>query len=110
MLGIMFGNHSERSLQNDRVVQPNVVNSGLVISGPRSILLSLPLPERTLQIIQSDTNDYCSVNVTKTTYMKMSLIHHFEHNQGKLVYSDFTNNTDSDGSYTIHKYIWFIAP
>ena len=88
-----------------------LMKTGLVISGPRALMLTLPLPEPAASTVQSDPNTYSVVNVTcMPAAVKMTLIHSLRGIGGKLLSSNLTNSTDSDGSYTIHKYMWYVPP
>ena len=92
-----------------RGIHTDLKNGGLVIAGSRAALLTLPLPEKLLKDIQTSDVPYRTVNINNSTSCsKMSVIHHLQNHDWQLVSSSFANNTDSDGSYMVHKYIWFL--
>ena len=87
------------------------LRSGLVISGPRALLVNLPLPDPAASTVSANTNSYCIVKVTvEPKPVNMSLMHYLHQVGGKLLSNQICNTTDCDGSYTIHKYIWFVPP
>lgn len=91
-----------------RGIHTELKNGGLVISGARSALLELPLPEKTLKELQSSDSEYRTMNITSSACSKMAVIHHMQSNGWQLVTTSFANNTDTDGSYMVHKYMWFL--
>ena len=91
-----------------RGINTELKNSGLVISGARAALLLLPLPEKTLRDLQTGDAVYRTVNVSSATCPKMSIIHHLQAAGWQLVTTSFSNCTNSDGSYMVHKYMWYL--
>lgn len=91
-----------------RGIHTDLKNGGLVVSGSRAALLTLPLPEKILKELETSDAPYRTVNISSTTCSKMAIIHHMQNHEWQLVSSSFANNTDSDGSYMVHKYLWFL--
>lgn len=88
-------------------INSDLKNGGLVISGSKEVLLSLPLPDKTHKEVEKTEAQYRSVNINSTTCPKMGLVHFLQSNGWQLEKSSFAYNSDSDGSYMVHKYIWF---
>ena len=91
-----------------RGIHTDLKNGGLVICGSRAALLTLPLPEKTLKDLQTSDSPYRTINVNNNSCSKMAIMHHMQNHNWQLVSSSFANNTDSDGSYMVHKYLWFL--
>ena len=91
-----------------RGISTELKNGGLVISGAKSALLTLPLPEKTMKDIQTGDSLYRTVNINSASCSKMSIIHYLQTNGWQLVTTSFANSTDSEGSYMVHKYMWFL--
>ena len=91
-----------------RGIHTDLKNGGLVICGSRAALLTLPLPEKTLKELQTSDAPYRTINVNNNSCSKMAIMHHMQNHNWQLVSSSFANNTDSDGSYMVHKYLWFL--
>jgi hypothetical protein len=91
-----------------RGINTELKNSGLVISGAKSALLTLPLPEKALKDIQGGDSPYRTLNIGNGSCSKMSIIHYLQSSGWQLVTTSFANSTDSDGSYMVHKYMWFL--
>lgn len=91
-----------------RGINTELKNGGLVISGARQALLSMPLPDKTKKELAASDMDYRMVNLSSSTCSKMALLHHLQANGWQLVTTSFANNTDSDGSYMVHKYMWYL--
>lgn len=89
-------------------INTELKNSGLVISGSKQALLMLPLPEKTIKDLQMGEAPFRTVNVSSSVCPKMSIIHHLQGTGWQLVTTSFSNNTNSDGSFMIHKYIWYL--
>lgn len=82
-------------------------SGGLVISGHRDALRTLPLQARTLQTVEAtqlSDKDFLTIPACNTD--KMMLFHHLSQTGWRLVNSSFSYSTDTDGSYIVHKYIW----
>ena len=91
-----------------RGINTELKNGGLVISGPRGALLTLPLPDKTIKELQSSDGEYRTVNLSSQTCSKMSVIHYLQSSGWQLVTTSFANSSDSDGSYMVHKYMWYL--
>ena len=91
-----------------RGINAELKNGGQVISGARAALLTLPLPDKTKKHLQTSDGEYCTINLPGQACSKMSIIHHMQTTGWQLVTTSFANNTDSDGSYMVHKYMWFL--
>ena len=91
-----------------RGINAELKNGGVVISGAREALLTLPLPEKALKDVQEGEARYRTVNLSSSQCSKMSIIHHLQSTGWQLVTTSFANNTDSDGSYMVHKYMWYL--
>lgn len=91
-----------------RGINTELKNSGLVISGSKQALLTLPLPEKTLKDLQTGDAVYRTVNLSSASCPKMAIIHHLQGAGWQLVTTSFSNSTNSDGSYMVHKYIWYL--
>ena len=89
-------------------IHTELKNGGLVISGAKMALLTLPLPEKTLKDISDCDAVYRTVNLSSSICSKMAIIHHLQGAGWQLVTTSFANNTDSDGSYMVHKYMWYL--
>ena len=84
-------------------------NGGIVISGATSIMKTLPLPEKTLKDLERcSDNPYRTVNINSNSVSKMAIIHHLHANGWELLKTSFANNHDKEGSYMVHKYMWFL--
>ncbi len=70
--------------------------------------MTLPLPEKTLKDIQTGDSPYRTVNINSASCSKMSIIHYLQTNGWQLVTTSFANSTDNEGSYMVHKYMWFL--
>lgn len=92
-----------------RGINAELKNSGLVISGARQALLMLPLPEKTMRDLRVGDAEYRSVNVTAGGGAKMALMHHLQASGWQLLTTSFANSTNSDGSYMVHKYMWYLS-
>lgn len=92
-----------------RGINAELKNSGMVVCGARQALLTLPLPERTLRELRLGEAEYRSVNVGAGGGAKMALMHHLQAAGWQLVTTSFSNSTNSDGSYMVHKYMWYLA-
>ena len=93
-----------------RGIHSDLKNGGLVISGATKALMTLPLPEKTMKELQSGDTMYKSINISSSLVPKMAIIHHLHGAGWQLVTTSFVNNTDTDGSYIVHKYIWYLPP
>ena len=91
-----------------RGIHTELKNGGLVLSGPRNILLTLPVPEKTMKELQSNDAKYRSVNISSNSCSKLGIIHHLQGAGWQLVTTSFANSTDNDGSYMVHKYMWYL--
>ncbi len=91
-----------------RGIHTDLKNGGLVLTGARAALLTLPLPEKVLKDLQTSDAPYRTLNITSSSCSKMSIVHHMQNHGWQLVSSNFANNTDTDGSYMVHKYLWFL--
>ena len=91
-----------------RGINKDLKSGGLVISGAKSALLTLPLPERTLKDVETDNSHYRTLNINSGMCSKMSIIHYLQGSGWQLVTTSFANSTDTDGSYMVHKYMWFL--
>ncbi len=91
-----------------RGINTELKNGGLVISGAKRPLLTLPLPEKTMKELQQGDATYRTVNLSSSSCSKMAILHHLQSTGWQLVTTSFANNTDSDGSYMVHKYMWFL--
>jgi hypothetical protein len=91
-----------------RGIHTELKNGGLVLSGPKQALVTLPLPEKSMKDLQSVDSSFRSINISSSSCSKMAILHHLHHNGWELVSTSFANNTDSDGSYMVHKYMWFL--
>ena len=90
-----------------RGINTELKSGGLVISGAKDALLTLPLPEKTLKDLQTGDAMYRSISLTSSSCSKMAIVHHLHNSNWNLVSTSFASNTDNDGSYMVHKYIWF---
>ena len=91
-----------------RGINAELKNGGVVISGAKMALLTLPLPEKTVKDIQEGEAIYRTVNVSSSQCSKMAIIHQLQRSGWQLVTTSFANNTDNDGSYMVHKYMWYL--
>lgn len=91
-----------------RGIHTELKNGGLVVSGSKAALLTLPLPEKTIKDLQSSDTQYRTINLSNSHCPKMAFMHHLHNNGWELMSTSFANNTDSDGSYMVHKYMWFL--
>lgn len=91
-----------------RGINTELKNCGLVLSGAKQALLTLPLPEKTLKDLQAGDAAYRTVNLSSAACPKMAIIHHLQGAGWQLVTTSFANSTNSDGSYMVHKYIWYL--
>ena len=91
-----------------RGIHTELKNGGLVISGAKAALLTLPLPEKVSKDVQSSESQYRTVNLSSSVCPKMAFMHHLHNHGWELLSTSFANNTDSDGSYMVHKYMWFL--
>ena len=94
-----------------RGINTELKNGGLVLSGPRMILQTLPLPEKAKKDLESNEAPYRTMNIgtcQTSKCSKMAIIHHLKNSGWQLVQTSFANNSDSDGSYMVHKYMWFL--
>ena len=71
--------------------------------------LMLPLPEKTMRDLRVGDAEYRSVNVTAGGGAKMALMHHLQASGWQLLTTSFANSTNSDGSYMVHKYMWYLS-
>lgn len=92
-----------------RGIHTELKNGGIVISGAKEALLTLPLPEKTMKDLQTVNTLFRSINISGSACSKMAILHHLQHNGWDLVSTSFANNTDSDGSYMVHKYMWYLS-
>lgn len=91
-----------------RGIHTELKNGGLVLSGAKPALLTLPLPEKTMKDLETSDAPYRTINISSTSCSKMAVIHHLQSSGWQLVTTSFANNTDTDGSYMVHKYMWFL--
>lgn len=91
-----------------RGIHTELKNGGLVISGAKEALLTLPLPDKTIKDLDSSDAVYRTINISSTSCSKMEIIHHLQAANWQLVTTSFANNTDNDGSYMVHKYMWYL--
>ena len=91
-----------------RGINTELKNGGLVITGAKEALVTLPLPDKSKKEVQSSDAEYRTINLSSSTCSKMSIIHHLQANNWQLVTTSFANSTDSEGSYMVHKYMWYL--
>ncbi|XP_074648381.1 BTB/POZ domain-containing protein KCTD6-like [Tubulanus polymorphus] len=82
-------------------------SGGLVISGHVKTLKLLPLPDKTLQDLEGTISQYKTVHVSTSVCSKIAIINALGLQGWELVETSFANNTDQDGSYIVHKYVWY---
>ena len=90
-------------------IRTELKNGGVVISGARAAMQTLPLPEKTMRELESNNAQYRTVNISSSACSKMAILHHLNRCGWQLITTGFVNNTDNDGSYMVHKYLWFLA-
>lgn len=91
-----------------RGIHTDLKSSGIVLSGARQALLSLPLPDKVTKELEASDAVYRTVNMSTSSCSKMALLHHLQNSGWQLVTTSFANSTDNDGSYMVHKYMWFL--
>lgn len=91
-----------------RGINSELKNGGVVISGAKQALLTLPLPEKTLKDLEVSEAPYRTINISSSSCSKMGLLHELQAAGWQLVTTAFTNNMDNDGSYMVQKYVWFL--
>ena len=91
-----------------RGLNAELKNGGLVLTGACAALATLPLPEKTLKELENVTAAYKSFNLSSSSCSKMSILHHLHSAGWQLLSTAFANNTHSDGSYMVHKYLFFL--
>lgn len=91
-----------------RGINTELKNGGIVISGAKQALVTLPLPEKTMKELQASDSTFRTINLSTGSCSKMAIVHYLQNHGWQLVSTSFANNTDSDGSYMVHKYMWYL--